>query len=167
MHILPHISLLLALSRSAFFILSWCFWLLTVSDDHSVTATAPIVPPIHFLPTFSNSSDDAVLVLDPMYCTVSCCTMWLSFATLPVIVLEEKQSCLYFYLSFSIALSGSSLASLCLPLSLQFSVLFFVLLHHFIPLESPRHASDLWVQSLDASFPNIYWSVLWQMQYWI
>lgn len=68
-------------------------------------------------------------------------------------------------LSFSLALSlfsSSSSASLFLssssssfllllllsippfaPLCFQFSALFFVFLHHFIPLESPRHASNL------------------------
>lgn len=113
---------MLALSRSASFILSWCFLITNLCPtDHSVTATAPYKNHTSCPHFFQFISDDTVLVPDPMYCTVPCCTMWLSFATLPCHCLEEKQSCLYFCLSSP----WLSLASLCLS-SPQFSALFFV-----------------------------------------
>lgn len=61
-------------------------------------------------------------------------------------------------LSLSVSLSLLSLeffpavpSSVCSPS--RFSVLFFVLLHHFIPLEWPRHAANLRAQSLCWSRP--------------
>ncbi len=154
MHILPHISLFLlalVLSRSASFMLSWCS-LLNVSNDHSVICHNTLLEPsIHSCPHFQFIWLHTVSVMNPMYCTVSCCTMWLSFATLPVIVWKRSRAaslsfylslsfsiCLCLFLSLSLALSVlslhlSCLASLCLPLSLQFFVLFFVFLHHFSP----------------------------------
>lgn len=160
MHILPHISLfLLALVLSCSFMLSWCS-LLNVSNDHCNCHNTLLEPSVHSGVHFQFIRLHTVSLMNPMYCTVSCCTMWLSFATLPVIVWKRSRAA-YFYISLSIYislslyfLSGSdfsSAVSLLLPRlslspSLQFFVLFFVFLHHFIPLESPRHASDLLVQ---------------------
>lgn len=94
-----------------------------------------------------------------MYCTVSCCTMWLSFATLPVIVWKRSRAASVSF-SLSVCLSASLSLFLSLPLSLSFLYLSLQCLHslspaqssvllsllcvfffyHFIPLESPRHA---------------------------
>lgn len=132
MHILPHISIfLLALSRFASFMLSWCFllsvqWSLCSCHNTSLDPLLSTFQIHFFLHTVS--------VMNPLYCTVSCCTMWLSFATLPVIVWKRRRAAspsLSFpsFRSLSVP-SVSSVAPLCLP-SPQFFVLFFVFLNHF------------------------------------
>lgn len=140
MHILPHISLfLLALSRFASFMLSWCS-LLNVSNDHSVNATTPFLDLLtHSCPHFQFICLHTVSVLNPLYCTVSCCTMWLSFATLPVIVWKRRRASspslsfclsvflspllLFFYPSASLVSPLLSRLSLSLSLSVSLSVL--------------------------------------------
>lgn len=112
MHILPHISLSLSFCSNSF-MLSWCS-LLNVSNDHGTFFGS-------FLSTFPTHFDNTLLsVIDPMYCTVSCCTMWLSFATLPVIVWKRHRAASVF-LSLSLSLCGS--ASACLLSVLSFSSL--------------------------------------------
>ena len=170
MHILPHISLFLlalVLSRSASFMLSWCS-LLNVSNDHSVIATTPLVEPLDpLLPTF------------PTHLITHCYQLWILCIVQYLVVQcgcpllhclslswreAELPLSLSLYLSLSLSLSLSlplalslylsCLASLSLRLPSLSSVLRSLLCvppPFFIPLESPRHASDLWVQSLDAS----------------
>lgn len=70
-----------------------------------------------------------------MYCTVSCCTMWLSFATLPVIVWKRSRAASVSF-SLSVCLSASLSLFLSLPLSLSFLYLSLQCLHSLSPAQS-------------------------------
>lgn len=158
-HTTSHISLFCSHSFFPVLPLSCCLGVLylNVSDDHSVNATTPLFRTL--APLLSTSSVHLTTHCISYEFYVLYSILLYNVAVLCYIAfhcLEEKQSCLSLFFSLlfslfsvclslplSLCLSLQSLCSRLASLCLQFFVLFFVFLHHFISLESPRHASDL------------------------